>query len=80
MPQRGGKVFNRDDWLPMEGEGAKGYSLRLALEGHTVPDAFMICACAQVGQVMLNSPNALFKCGIASGSITVVFFLAIGFW
>ncbi len=35
---------------------------------------------AQVGQIMLNSPNALFKMGIGAGSITLVIFFIIGFW
>ena len=51
MPQRGGRLINRDDWLPMRGEGKKHYALRLMREGHTMPDAFMTCACAQIGQV-----------------------------
>lgn len=51
VPQRGGRMINRDDWLPMRGEGKQHYALRLMREGHTMPDAFMTCACAQIGQV-----------------------------
>ncbi|GAX84439.1 hypothetical protein CEUSTIGMA_g11859.t1 [Chlamydomonas eustigma] len=80
VPQRGGKFFNKDDWFPMEGEPILGYFKRLMFEGHTVIDAFMICACAQVGQIMLNAPASLYRMGMIGGGITVLFFLAVGFW
>lgn len=33
-----------------------------------------------IWQVMLNSPNALYKMGLYSGCISIIFFLLIGFW
>jgi hypothetical protein len=49
-------------------------------EGHTVPDACMTCADAQVGQIMLNSPMALYLMGLYSGAISMFFFLIYGYW
>lgn len=80
IPRRGGKLLNKEDWTPMPKEGVWAYLLRICVEGHTVPDAFMTCACAQVGQIMLNSPGALFLMGLYSGAISMVFFLGSGYW
>lgn len=80
VPQRGGKVFNRDDWSHMPTESWRDYAKRLCTEGHTVPDAFLTCACAQVGQVLLNAPNALYKMGLVAGGISMFIFFFCGYW
>lgn len=80
IPRRGGKIFNRDDALMMPGESLKSYVWRMCTEGHTVADAFMTCACAQVGQIMLNSPSALYRMGLIAGGISMVLFLICGYW
>lgn len=36
--------------------------------------------CVQIGQIMLNSPSALYKMGLVSGAITMAFFLFVGYW
>ncbi len=64
----------------MPGEPLKSYIYRMCTEGHTVADAFMTCACAQVGQIMLNSPSALFRMGLIAGGISMVIFLICGYW
>jgi hypothetical protein len=64
----------------MEGEKPLSYVIRLCTEGHTAPDAAMTCACAQIGQILLNAPNALFKMGVTAGGISMSFFLMSGYW
>lgn len=80
IPRRGGKLINKLDWTPLPGEDKRSFITRLLTEGHTVPDAFMTCACAQVGQIMLNSPMSLYLMGLYSGTITMFFFLVFGYW
>lgn len=80
IPRRGGKLVNAADWVPLPAEDRKDYLRRLMTEGHTVPDAFMTMACAQVGQIMLNSPMSLYLMGLYSGAISMFFFLVFGYW
>ncbi|KAL6756332.1 transmembrane amino acid transporter protein-domain-containing protein [Haematococcus lacustris] len=45
------------------------YALRMCREGHSVPDAFLTVAGSQIGQIMLTTPNALWKAGLISGGL-----------
>ena len=80
IPRRGGKLINTADWTPLPAEDTKSYMFRLLTEGHTVLDAFMTSADAQVGQIMLNCPMSLYLMGLYSGAIAMFFFLIFGYW
>lgn len=67
IPQRGGKIWNRDDWFPIEGESKWPYALRMMTEGHTVLDAFLTCACAQVSSGDAGRMGGMHGLGAGAG-------------
>lgn len=56
------------------------YVRRVLTEGHTFGDAILTVAAAQIGQVMLTMPNALWKTGLKAGLISSLVSMLISAW
>ncbi|CAL8461956.1 g1487 [Coccomyxa elongata] len=67
-------------WTPGAGEKKSHYILRVLTEGHTVTDAFLTVAAAQIGQIMLTMPNAISKTGLSAGIVVSMVTALLSLW